>query len=32
MNATANSAQSVNASNGPLEFLSFTLGKEEYGI
>lgn len=32
MNATANSAQSVNALNGPLEFLSFTLGKEEYGI
>ncbi|MFC7297972.1 chemotaxis protein CheW [Herminiimonas aquatilis] len=32
MNAIASSAPSVNATNGPLEFLSFTLGKEEYGI
>ncbi len=32
MNASANIAPSVTATNGPLEFLSFTLGKEEYGI
>lgn len=34
MNAIANSAQAgINASfEGPLEFLSFTLGNEEYGI
>ena len=33
MNAIANNAQSViNATGSPLEFLSFTLGKEEYGI
>lgn len=33
MNAIANNAQSViNATGSSLEFLSFTLGKEEYGI
>lgn len=33
MSAIASSAPSViNASEGPLEFLSFTLGQEEYGI
>lgn len=33
MNAIANKAQSViNAAGNALEFLSFTLGKEEYGI
>lgn len=32
MNAIANSVPSVTAANSSLEFLSFTLGKEEYGI